>query len=77
MKTKDYIIISLLSIVLGYIVIYEVKVNSNRIIRYQTTKETEEQIKFLRDSFDMKYYKKQLESYPYEHSKIPTDDTTK
>ena len=77
MKTKDYIIISLLSIVLGYIIIYEVKVNSNRIIRYQTTKETEEQIKFLRDSFDMKYYKKQLESYPYEHSKIPKDDTTK
>ena len=77
MKTKDYIIISLLSIVLGYIIIYEVKVNSNRIIRYQTTKETEEQIKFLRDSFEMKYYKKQLELYPYEHSKIPTDDTTK
>jgi len=77
MKIKDYMIVSLISIVIGFIIIYGININSNRIIRYQTTKETEEQIKFLRDSFDMKYYKKQLESYPYEHSKIPTYDTTK
>ena len=34
-------------------------------------------VKFLRDSLEMEYYKKQLESYPYDHSKIPTDDTIK
>jgi hypothetical protein len=27
----------------------------------------------LKESFNDVYYKKQLESYPYEHSKIPTD----
>lgn len=31
-------------------------------------------IEYLRDSFEMEYYKKQLETYPIEHSKIP--DTT-
>jgi hypothetical protein len=27
-------------------------------------------IQYLKDSFQMEYYKKQLESYPQEHSKI-------
>jgi hypothetical protein len=36
-----------------------------------------DKIKNLRDSLEMEYYKKQLESYPYDHSKIPTDDTIK
>jgi hypothetical protein len=82
MKIKDYIIGTIFSIVFGFAVIYlinfyTIKINSNRIIRYQTTQETKEQIQFLRDSFEMRYYKKQLESYPYEHSKIPTDNTKK
>ena len=36
-----------------------------------------DKIKNLRDSLEMEYYKKQLESYPYDHSKIPTNDTIK
>ena len=82
MKIKDYIIGTIFSIVFGFAVIYLIKfyttkINSNRIIRYQTRQETKEQIQFLRDSFEMQYYKKELESYPHEHSKIPTDDKTK
>ena len=82
MSIKEYIINILVSLLLGFIVVavvgyYFKQINSNRMIRYQTPKETKEQIQFLRDSFQMEYYKKQLESYPYEHSKIPTDDTTK
>ena len=34
-------------------------------------------VEYLKDSLEMEYYKKQLESYPYDHSKIPTDDTIK
>ena len=82
MSTKDFILNFIASLVLGFIVVWVVnfyvdKINSNRMIRYQTPKETKEQIQFLRDSFEMEYYKKQLESYPFEHSKIPIDDTTK
>ena len=82
MNTKDFILNFIASLVLGFIVVgvvnfYVDKINSNRMIRYQTPQETREQIQFLRDSFEMQYYKKQLESYPSEHSKIPTNDTTK
>jgi uncharacterized membrane protein len=82
MSIKEYIINILVSLLLGFIVVavvgyYFKQINSNRMIRYQTPKETKEQIQFLRDSFEMEYYKKQLESYPFEHSKIPIDDTTK
>ena len=82
MSTKDFILNFIASLVLGFIVVWVVnfyvdKINSNRMIRYQTPQETREQIQFLRDSFEMEYYKKQLESYPFEHSKIPIDDTTK
>lgn len=77
MSVKDYIINIVVSLLLGFIVVlvigyYFKQINSNRIIRYQTTQETKEQIKFLRDSFEMEYYKKQLDlSYPLNHSKIP------
>lgn len=33
-----------------------------------------ERVKYLRDSLEMEYYKKQLESYPFNHSEIK--DTT-
>jgi len=84
MNNKDFILNFIASLVFGFILVWIVnfyidKVNSNRMrmIRYQTPQETREQIQFLRDSFQMEYYKKQLESYPYEHSKIITNDATK
>lgn len=33
-----------------------------------------DRVKYLKDSLEMEYYKKQLESYPYDHSEIK--DTT-
>jgi hypothetical protein len=36
-----------------------------------------ERISFLRDSLEMEYYKKQLESYPYDHSEIKDTTVTK
>lgn len=77
MSFKDYVINIVVSLLLGLIVVasigyYFKQINSTRIVRYQTPQETKEQIKFLRDSFEMEYYKKQLESsYPLNHSKIP------
>jgi hypothetical protein len=50
MKNKDYFILMIVSLILGFIVVGI------------TTSE---------DSFSDEYYKKQLESYPFEHSKIP------
>jgi hypothetical protein len=38
---------------------------------------THDKLRFIKDSLESEYYKKQLESYPYDHSKIPTDDTIK
>lgn len=38
---------------------------------------THNKLEFIKDSLETEYYKKQLESYPYDHSKIPTDDTIK
>lgn len=38
---------------------------------------THDKLEFIKDSLETEYYKKQLESYPYDHSKIPTDDTIK
>ena len=37
---------------------------------------TPARIKYLRDSLEMEYYKKQIEKFYYfEHSKIPTDES--
>ena len=33
-----------------------------------------DRVKYLRDSLEMEYYKKELKSYPYDHSEIK--DTT-
>ena len=38
---------------------------------------TYNKLQFIKDSLEIEYYKKQLESYPYEHSKTLTDDTIK
>jgi hypothetical protein len=36
-----------------------------------------ERIKYLKDSLEMEYYKKQLESYPFDHSEIKDTLKTK
>lgn len=51
MKNKDYFILMIISLILGFIVV---------------------ELTPLKDSLKGVYYKKQLESYPYEHSKITT-----
>ena len=38
---------------------------------------THDKLPSTKDSLETEYYKKQLESYPYDHSKIPTNDTIK
>jgi hypothetical protein len=66
-----YLVISILALLFVIDVI--------QIIR-ETPKDkkmTHNRLEYLRDSLEMEYYKKQLESYPYDHSKIPTDDTIK
>lgn len=76
MKPNSKIItgLSIISIIVGVFLVLGISIKNNtRIIRYQTRKETQEQIKFLRDSFEMEYYKKQLKTYPFDHSKIPTN----
>ncbi len=52
MKNRDYFILMIISLVLGFIVV---------------------EITTSKYSFSDEYYKKEIQSYPYEHSKIPTD----
>jgi hypothetical protein len=78
MSFKDFIGGLFMSIIFGFVVIWMIqmytdKVKSTRVTKYQTSKETREQVSFLRDSFEMEYYKKELELYPFEHSKIPNN----
>ena len=40
----------------------------------RSKKMSHDRVKYLRDSLEMEYIKKQLESYPYDHSEIK--DTT-
>jgi hypothetical protein len=41
---------------------------------YNSKKMSHDRVKYLKDSLEMEYIKKQLESYPYDHSEIK--DTT-
>jgi hypothetical protein len=52
MKNKDYFILMIISLILGFIVVG---------------------IANSKNSLTNEFYKKELESYPYEHSKIPKD----
>ena len=80
MSFKDAVSGFLISLIVGFAIIwiieiYTDKLLSTRSVKYQTTKETQEKISLLRDSFEMEYYKKLLESYPFEHSKIKNGTT--
>jgi hypothetical protein len=68
MINKTFLVVMLLFVTGVVVLTYELSTRK----RLDTDK-----IKNLRDSLEMEYYKKQLESYPYDHSKIPTDDTIK
>ena len=41
---------------------------------YNSKKMSHDRVKYLKDSLEMEYIKKELESYPYDHSEIK--DTT-
>jgi Mg2+/citrate symporter len=76
MKIKDFLVGMVGSLILGILVIWLInyyvgEIKNYRTIKYQNREETKEQIRFLRDSFEMEYYKKQLDStYNFNHSKI-------
>ena len=63
-------LVSVLFIIFILIIITSIIDSSNKQM-------THNKLEFIKDSLETEYYKKQLESYPYDHSKIPTDDTIK
>jgi hypothetical protein len=65
-----FMLVSVLFVIFISIIITSIIDSSNKKI-------THNKLKFIKDSLETEYYKKQLESYPYDHSKIPTDDTIK
>ena len=71
MKNKHYFALMVLSLILGYFVLktYDYR-DKNITVRYPKRKDVQEQVRYLKDSFNNEYYKKQLETYPFEHSKI-------
>lgn len=44
---------------------------------YNSKKMSHGRVKYLKDSLEMEYIKKQLESYPYDHSEIKDTTVTK
>jgi ABC-type glycerol-3-phosphate transport system permease component len=66
-NSSFFILMGLLMMLFGGIII-SITIMKNK------PKMNHERISFLRDSLEMEYYKKQLESYPFDHSKIK--DTT-
>jgi ABC-type lipoprotein release transport system permease subunit len=65
-----FMLVSVLFIIFILIIITSIIDSSNKQM-------THNKLEFIKDSLETEYYKKQLESYPYDHSKIPTDDTIK
>jgi competence protein ComGC len=65
-NSSFFMLVSVLFVIFISIIITSIIDSSNK----QTTHN-------IKDSLEIEYYKKQLESYPYDHSKIPTDDTIK
>ena len=55
-------------------ILFTISLTSNR---YDEMRKEQVKMQYVKDSLETEYYKKQLESYPYDHSKIPTDDTIK
>lgn len=73
---KDFVALFIISLVFGFFMLTafeKIIERKNKLtsIKYQKKEEIKEQIKYLRDSLEMEYYRKQLETYPFEHSKIP------
>lgn len=76
MKARDFIGSFLISLLFGFLVIsiFTPKKENIAIRKYQTRKEIQKEVKYLKDSFETIHIKKQLDSfYPYEHSKISTN----
>jgi hypothetical protein len=71
-KTKHYIISMLFSILFGFFIIEITKQGyENIIVRYPNRKELQKQVRYLKDSTEDDYYRKNLEKYYFfEHSKI-------
>jgi len=70
MRNNSFIILMGSMMVLFIGIIFTSKISPKKEI-------THDRISYLRDSLEMEYYKKQLESYQYDNSKISTDDTIK
>ena len=69
MRNKSFVItISLM--MLAFVTLVFILNNSSS----HSKKMSHDRVKYLRDSLEMEYIKKQLESYPYDHSEIK--DTT-
>ena len=65
-----FMLVSVLFVIFISITITSIIDSSNKQI-------THNKLEFIKDSLETQYYKKQLESYPYDHSKIPTNGTIK
>lgn len=73
MKARDFIGSFLISLLFGFLVmsIFAPQKGDNVIRKYQTREEIQKEVNYLKDSFETIRIKKQLDSYPFEHSKIP------
>lgn len=75
MKARDFIGLFLISLLFGFSILafFTRKKNGNVIRKYQKREEIQKEVNYLKDSFETIHIKKQLDSYPFEHSKILTN----
>jgi len=66
-----YLVISILTLLFVIDVIQIIRETpKDKKMTPKDKKMTHNRLEYLRDSLEMEYYKKQLESYPYDHSEI-------
>jgi hypothetical protein len=70
MRNRTFAILMLSMMILFVLIMFASKISDGS----GNVRMSHDRIKYLKDSLEMEYIKKQLESYPYDHSEIK--DTT-
>ena len=67
MRNREFLAWCIVSLLFGFTItsIYTSIKKKDGMRKYET--------QHFKDSLEIEYYKKQLELYPFDHSKIPTD----
>jgi len=66
MRNRTYLFLMISVIAIFLMIIFSSKISDGD----NNSRMSQDRVKYLRDSLEMEYIKKQLETYPYDHSEI-------